>query len=81
MDVMDGLGDILARRNIDEPPEVRAIKDYVRRYYDADVKVTTQPHAIIVAARSAALIGSLRANLPKLEAAAATDKRILLRVG
>lgn len=78
---MDGLGDILARRDLDEPPEVRAIKDYVRRYYDADVKVTMQPHTIVVAARSAALIGSLRANLPKLEAAAATDKRILLRIG
>jgi hypothetical protein len=78
---MDGLGDILRRRDIDEPAEVRAIKDYVRRYYDADVRVTMQPHAIVVSGRSAALIGSLRLNLPKLEAAAATDKRILLRVG
>ena len=66
---------------MDEPPEIRAIKDYVRRYYDADVKVTLQPHAIVVAARSAALIGSLRMNLPKLQAAAATEKRIMLRVG
>jgi hypothetical protein len=78
---MDGLGDILARRNLDEPPEVRAIKDYVRRYYDTDVKVTSQQHAIIVSARSAALIGSLRMNLPKLQEAARTDKRIMLRVG
>jgi len=78
---MDGLGDILRRRDLDEPPEIRAIKDYVRRYYDADVKVTLQPHAIVVAARSAALIGSLRMNLPKLQAAAATEKRIMLRVG
>jgi hypothetical protein len=78
---MDGLGDILRRRDLDEPPEVRAIKDYVRRYYDAEVKVTVQAHAIVIAARSAALIGSLRLNLPKLEAAANTDKRLLLRVG
>jgi hypothetical protein len=40
-----------------------------------------QPHAIIVSARSAALIGSLRMNLPKLQDAAATDKRIMLRIG
>jgi hypothetical protein len=77
----DSLGDLLARRNLDEPPEVRAIKAYVRRHYDAEVKVTVQPHTIVVAARSAGLIGSLRLNLPKLEAAAATDKRILLRIG
>jgi ABC-type hemin transport system substrate-binding protein len=78
---MDGLGDILRRKDFDEPPEVRAIKEYVRRHYDAEVKVTMQPHAIVVSARSAGLIGSLRLNLPKLEAAAATDKRIMLRIG
>ncbi len=78
----DSLGDLLAKRDFDEPSEIRAIKNYVRRYYnDAEVKVTMQPHTIVVAARSAALIGSLRLNLPKLEKAAATDKRILLRIG
>lgn len=78
---MDNIGDLLARRDPDEPPEIRAIKDYVRRHYDAEVRVTVQPHAIVVAAHSAGLIGSLRLNLPKLQAAAATDKRILLRIG
>lgn len=77
----DSLANLLAKRDFDEPAEVRAIKDYVRRYYDAEVKVTVQPHNIVVAARSAGLIGSLRLNLPKLEEAAATDKRIILRIG
>ncbi|MEJ0073286.1 MAG: hypothetical protein WDN27_04380 [Candidatus Saccharibacteria bacterium] len=78
----DSLSSILGGRDFDEPPEIRAIKEYVRRYYNgAEVKVTMQPHAIVVAARSAALIGSLRLNLPKLETAAGTDKRILLRIG
>jgi len=71
----------LQRRDFDEPPEVRAIKEYVRRYYDTEVRVTMQQHAIVVSARSAALIGSIRLNLPKLQAAANTDKRILLRIG
>jgi len=78
---MDNLGNILSRRDFDMPPEVRAIKAYVRRYYEADVRVTMQAHTIVVSARSSALIGSLRLNLPKLEAAAATDKRIILRIG
>lgn len=78
---MDGIGDILARKDFDIPPEVRAIKEYVQRYYNTDVSVIMQPHAIVVAARSAALIGTLRLNLPKLQAAAATDKRIMLRIG
>jgi hypothetical protein len=78
---MDGLNDILSRKDFDIPPEVRAIKEYVRRYYDADVSVTIQAHAIVITARSAALIGTLRLNLPKLQNAANTDKRILLRIG
>lgn len=78
---MDGLSDILSRRDFDMPPEVRAIKDYVRRYYDSDVSVSMQTHAIVIAARSAALISSLRLNLPKLQAAANTEKRIILRIG
>jgi hypothetical protein len=78
---MDGLSDILARKDFDTPPEVRAIKEYVRRYYEAEVAVTMQAHAIVVSARSAALIGSLRLNLPKLQTAANTDKRLILRIG
>lgn len=75
------LSDILANRDFDEPPEIRAIKAYVRRHYESEVSVTLQPHAILVSARSAALIGSLRMNLPKLQAAVATDKRIVFRIG
>lgn len=78
---MDGLGDILSRKDFDIPPEVRAIKDYVRRYYDTDVSVSMKQHAIIISAQSAALIGTLRLNLPKLQEAAVTEKRIILRIG
>jgi len=78
---MDDLSSILGKRDFDEPPEIRAIKEFVRRHYDSEVKVTMQPHTIVIAARSAALIGTLRMNLPKLQAAANTDKRIMLRIG
>lgn len=78
---MEDLSDILSRKDFDVPPEVRAIKDYVRRYYDTEVSVSVQAQTITVAARSAALIGTLRLNLPKLEKAANTDKRIILRIG
>ncbi len=77
----NSLGDILANRDFDQQAEVRAIKDYVRRNYDSDVSVTVQTHTINVAAKSASLIGSLRMNLPKLQKAADTEKRITFRIG
>lgn len=78
---MEDLSNILSRKDFDAPPEVRAIKEFVRRHYDAEVTVTMQAYAIVISAHSAALIGSLRLNLPKLEEAAATDKRLILRIG
>lgn len=75
------LRDILAKKDFDIPPEIQAIKDFVKRHYDAEVGVTVQPHMIIITTRSAALAGTLRVNLPKLKEAAATDKKIMLRIG
>lgn len=78
---MQGIGDILSRKDFDIPPEVEAIKTYIRRHYDAEVTVTVQQRGFIVSARSAGLIGTLRLNLAKLQKAADTDKPITLRIG
>ncbi|MGB4800855.1 MAG: hypothetical protein WBP03_05065 [Candidatus Saccharimonadales bacterium] len=77
---MDGIADILSRKDFDLPPEVRAIKEYIRRHYDHEVQVTLQPRTIIIAARSSALIGTLRLNAPSLQKAALTDKKLVFRV-
>lgn len=78
---MDTLSDILSKKDFDTPAEIRAIKEYVQRTYSADVTVTMQPHSIVISARSAALIGSLRLNAPAVQKAAATEKRIIFRIG
>jgi len=78
---MDGIADILRRKDFDVPPEVEAIKTYVRRHYDAEVTVTVQQRGFMVSARSAGLIGTLRLNAPKLQKAAGTDKPITFRIG
>ena len=78
---MDGIADILSRKDFDMPPEVLAIKEYVRRHYDAEVTVTMGKRDIVVSAHSAALIGTLRLNSAKLQAEAHTDKQIRFRSG
>lgn len=78
---MDGLHDILRRRDFDIPPEITAIKEYVRRFYDSEVTVTSTKQSLIINAPSAALIGTLRLNVTKLQKAANTDKRISFRIG
>lgn len=78
---MDGIADILSKKDFDMPPEVLAIKDYVQRHYKHDVTVTMQPRTILILARSAALIGTLRLNTPALQKAAQTEKKLVFRIG
>lgn len=77
---MDGIADILGQKDFDVPPEVRAIKDYVKRHYDREVSVTMQQRTILISARSSGLIATLRLNVRALEKAASTEKKLVFRV-
>ena len=78
---MDSLFDILSRKDFDVPPEVAAIKQYVRNEFDSEVEVIVRDKDIVIAGRSSALIGSLRLRGPAIKKAAHTNKRLVFRVG
>lgn len=76
----DKIADLLIKRDFDEPPEVRLIKDFIRKRLDADAGVTVQPHQIIIDVKGAALAGALRMHIHELKRLCATDKRLLIRI-
>lgn len=76
----NSLADLLANKDFDEPAEMRAIKQFVQKNYQADVEVQIREKELIVTTTSAALANTLRLKLPELRKAAATDKRIVLRI-
>lgn len=78
---MDSLNDILSRKDFDVPPEVTAIKSYVERKYHMTVGVTVQPASIIIVAPSAALANTLRMQTVHIQKAAATQKKLIFRIG
>lgn len=57
---MDSLADLLARRKPDEPPEIKAIKDYIQHHFGEVVAVMVRERDIVVTVRSSALSGALR---------------------
>lgn len=77
---MDGLGDILAKRRMNIPPEVRIIQEFVHQRYQVTPEVTVQTAQIIIGVRGAALAGALRPHLYQLKALCATDKRLVIRI-
>lgn len=77
----DSIADLLKKRSYDEPPEVAAIKAFIKDRYDSDSKVAVRENQIIIAVMSAGLAGTLRLQLPRLQKAANTDKRLVIRIG
>lgn len=76
----NSLADLLANKDFDEPDEMRAIKQFVKSNYQADVEVQLREKEIIVTTASAALANTLRLKMPELRKAVQTDKRIVLRI-
>lgn len=76
----NSLADLLANKDFDEPNEMRAIKQFVQQHYQVDVEVQLRDKELIVTTPSAALANTLRLKLPELRKAAATDKKIILRI-
>jgi hypothetical protein len=78
---MDSLFDILGHKDFDVPPEVVAIKQYVKDEFNEDVEVIVREKDIVIAGRSAALISTLRLRGPDIKKAAKTTKRLGFRIG
>jgi hypothetical protein len=77
---MDSLYDLLAGKDFDQPPEIEAIKQYVRERYAKEVSVTIRDKDIVIGVPGASLASRLRYDLPKLKEAVETDKNIVLRI-
>ena len=78
---MDSLYDLLAGKQFDEPPEIAAIKDFIRQNYKAEATVQLRERDILVVVPSAGLASRLRFDMPKLKKIANTEQRIVLRIG
>jgi hypothetical protein len=77
---MNQIGDLLAARSPQEPPEVRAIKRYIDEQFHAPAQITIQNDALVISVKSASLANTLRLRLPKLQEVAQTDRKLILRI-
>jgi hypothetical protein len=78
---MDSLYDLLSSKDFDEPPEIGAIKQYVRDKYQSDVGITMRERDIVVTVKSAALASRLRFDMQNMIEKTNVSKKIVLRIG
>jgi hypothetical protein len=76
----NSLADLLADRNFDEPPEMVAIKQFVKETYDEDCEVLIHERDITISVRSASLANALRLKVNALRALTQTQKRFVFRI-
>jgi len=76
----DSLFDILSHKDFSEPPEMAAIKAYIQEHFKVDAEVYLRDFDIIITVPSAALAGVLRFHARKLQTAAQTKKRLIIRI-
>jgi len=79
---MDSLFNILSKREIDEPPEIRIIKQYVRENFRENAGVLVRERDIVVTVRSSALAGTLRTRAYQIaKLLGDKPKRLIFRIG
>jgi len=78
---MEHIGDLLGKYSPAAPNEVTAIKQYIAKEFDAPSSVGIQNDAVVITVQSAALANALRLRQTAIQKAAATDKRLLFRIG
>jgi len=77
---MSSIGDILSKKDYQEPPEIGAIKDFVMQRFQSKVGVTVNDKQIIISANSAALAGTLRLHSYELSKVCQTDKKLTFKI-
>ena len=76
----DSLFDILSRKDFSEPSEITAIKQYIQDHFKVEAEVMNHDSDIIITVSSASLASTLRFHAVKMREAAATKKRLVIRI-
>lgn len=76
----DSLGDLLRNYDLDEPPEIKRVKAFIRNTFQKEVAVALRDNEIIISVPSAAFAGVLRPQLYKIRNECETDKRLIIRI-
>lgn len=76
----ESLGDLLAKKNLREPPEILVIRTFLHENYQADCQISMNKQQIVIAVKGSSLAGTLRMRLHELQALCQTDKRLVIRI-
>lgn len=78
---MDSLSDLMQSRKPQEPPELKALRDYVKTNHDSDAKVAVTAMGYSLTVDNAALASNLRMEVPQIRVTCGLNKKLFIRIG
>jgi hypothetical protein len=78
---MDSIANLLQTTRSQEPPQLLAIKEYVKIHHNIDVKTAVTSLGYTVTVPVATLATTLRMEIPKIEKECSLDKKLFIRIG
>jgi hypothetical protein len=76
----DSLGDILGKRGLDEPPEIKKIKEFVQAEVGITPEVRITKTLYVVSLPSAPAASNLRFKLFQLQRSLGHERKIIIKI-
>jgi hypothetical protein len=78
---MDSIFKVLKNKSPEEPPQVAALKKYVRDNHKRDIQVSVSKSHYLITVPGAALAHTLRIETAKIIEICDLDKRLVIHIG
>lgn len=78
---MDSLKDLLSAKNLDEPTEIVALREYCQQLFHFTPKISTKNDCIWMLVPNGVLATELRMRLPEINRRCGLTKKLVIRIG
>jgi hypothetical protein len=79
--LMDNLADLLGSIKSDEPPQVAALKKYIRETHHKEIQVRVSKTHYLITVPGAALAQTLRIETAEIMQVCKLDRRLVIHIG
>lgn len=78
---MDSLKDILSTKNLDEPTELAALREYCQNLFNFTPKLSLNKNGIWMSVPNGILATELRMRLPEISRRCGLTQKLIIRIG
>lgn len=78
---MDSLKDLLAAKNLDEPTEIVALREYCQQLFNFTPKISRKNDCIWMLVPNGILATELRMRLPEINRRCGLTQKLVIRIG